>query len=284
MTNKNILNTLCINYGKYSNSEKKVVDYILQNKEEVVEMSISNMAKKCKTSVATVSRLSQHLGFKSYSSFKLALSQTLIQDSYHATITTDDISLNNINQSLQNILGIKISELSDTFSMINPQELKTVINLIENASIVQIVAVGNTIPVALDAAFKFNELGVKTVTGTILETQTAFAANLSNRDVLIVISNSGRSKRLEALIDIAKENNAKIISITNDATSVIATESDFVIKTAARDQLLTGEFWFSRNSANMIIEVLYLFLFTDLKNARKHILKHEATLRDDKYN
>lgn len=38
---------------------------------------------------------------------------------------------------------------------------------IQNAGTVQLVAVGNTIPVALDGAFKLNEIGIRAAAGTI---------------------------------------------------------------------------------------------------------------------
>ena len=65
---------------------------------------------------------------------------------------------------------------------------------------VQLAAVGNTIPVALDGAFKFNQLGIPSVAGDIWETQAAYTFNLGPEDVVLIISNSGSSKRLETLV------------------------------------------------------------------------------------
>ena len=49
---------------------------------------------------------------------------------------------------------------------------------IQNAGTVQLVAVGNTIPVALDGTFKLNEIGIRAAAGTIWETQLAFSLTL----------------------------------------------------------------------------------------------------------
>ena len=46
---------------------------------------------------------------------------------------------------------------------------------------VQLAAVGNTIPVALDGAFKFNQLGIPAVAGDIWETQAAYALTWGRR-------------------------------------------------------------------------------------------------------
>ena len=84
---------------------------------------------------------------------------------------------------------------------------------------VQLAAVGNTIPVALDGAFKFNQLGIPAVAGDIWETQTAYTFNLGPEDVVMVISNSGSSKRLQTLAEGAKENGCTVILITNNGNS-----------------------------------------------------------------
>ena len=70
---------------------------------------------------------------------------------------------------------------------------------IENANHVLVCAVGNTIPVALDCMFKFNEIGISTFTSTIWENQASYALGLDSNDVVIAISNSGESKQVYAI-------------------------------------------------------------------------------------
>lgn len=88
--------------------------------------------------------------------------------------------------------------------MINEEDIK-ILDAIKKARIVQFTAVGNTIPVAMDRArYKFNQLGIASVTNTIWETQLAFTYTLTKEDVVIVISNSGL-KKLVTLLEIANE-------------------------------------------------------------------------------
>ena len=79
----------------------------------------------------------------------------------------NDISRRDIGQSLQNILANKTEEIRQTVAMMDPENLDRILDIIQKARMVQLVAVGNTIPVALDAAFKFNQLGILAATGTI---------------------------------------------------------------------------------------------------------------------
>jgi DNA-binding MurR/RpiR family transcriptional regulator len=134
----------------------------------------------------------------------------------------------------------------------------------------------------MDGAYKFNQLGISSVTNTIWETQLAFAYTLNKDDVVIVISNSGSSRKLVTLLEIANERQATTISITNHENSPVANESKYHINTATREKLFLDEFSFSRVSAMVVIETLYLLLTRDKKDAYSWISQHEESIADDK--
>ena len=129
----------------------------------------------------------------------------------------------------------------------------------------QLAAVGNTLPVALDGAFKFSQLGITAVAETIWEAQTAHAFNLGPEDVVLIISNSGTSSRLQILAEGARENDATVILITNNPESPLAQMADYRIITATREKLFTEEFWFSRVAATAVMEMLYLLLMAGMR-------------------
>ena len=56
----------------------------------------------------------------------------------------------------------------------------------------EFAAVGNTNAVALDATFKFSQLGLRCMASTISETSIGFALTLRPGDVIVLISNSAR--------------------------------------------------------------------------------------------
>ena len=277
-----LLTLLCSDYDKFFEAEKKIADYIIANKKAALDMTIAELAKASDTSDATVSRFCKKLRLKNYQTFRLALAKDVMEEQQQSLSTSNDISLDNVNQSLQNILANKVAELTSTVSMIEADNLTAIIRCLESADIIQVAAVGNTIPVAMDAAFKFNQLGLRTVCSEILEKQSAFALTLTPGDVLLVISTSGTSKRLTQLVRAARDNHATVVLITNDRESPLAKLSNYLLITATREKLLTGDFAFSRVSATAMIEILYLFLFIDMDGTREAIRRHEETIRPDK--
>lgn len=280
--NQSVVGTICSSYDSYFDAEKKIADCIIEQKEEVIDMTVAELAKASGTSDATVSRFCRRCGFKGFQHLKMSLTREVLEEKGKSIQVSNDILRKDIPQSLQNILANKVAELTQTVSMMEPKKLEKILTLLETAHTVQVVAVGNTIPVALDFSFKLNQLGIPTVSGTIWETQMAYTLNMKKGDVVLIISNSGVSRRLLTLIEGAKENGIKVISITNSPESPVAKESDYHITTATREKLLLGEFCFSRVSATMVVEMLYLFLAVSKEDSYDSIRRHEIAISEDK--
>lgn len=280
--NISVSGVLCSSYDSFFEAEKKIADYILAHKSETIDMTVAELALNSGTSDATVSRFCRKCGFHGFHHLKINLAKEVVEERGNAIEVSNEISRDSIEQSLQNILANKVAELTQTISMMEPDRLNRILEVIEQARTIQLVAVGNTIPVAMDGAFKFNQLGITAVSGPIWETQMACTCNLGRKDAIIIISNSGFSKRLMTMVAVAKENHTPTIAITNHPSSPLGQACDYHITTATREKLLLGEFCFSRVSATMVIEILYLFLSVSKKDSHDHIRRHEIAISDDK--
>ena len=277
---KSVIGVICSSYDSFFDSEKKIANCIMERKREVVDMTVAELAQASGASDASVSRFCRRCGFKGFHQLKMTLARELSEESQASV--GNDISRRDIGQSLQKILANKTEEIRQTVAMMDPENLDRILDIIQKARMVQLVAVGNTIPVALDAAFKFNQLGIPAATGTILETQTAYAFNLGKKDVIIAISNSGVSRRLIRILEGASGNGVTVISITNNPESPVAKLSDYHITTATREKLLREDFLFSRVPATMVIEILYLLLSVSIRGAEENVRRHETAIMEDK--
>lgn len=279
---RSVLGAICSSYDTFFEAEKKIADYMMENKAAVVDMTVGELARASGTSDATVSRFCRRCGFKGFHNLKLTLAREVLEDEQKDQSVSNDIDRGDIRQSLQNILANKVAELTETVNMMDADNLEQILRRLENARMVQLAAVGNTIPVAMDGAFKLNQLGIPAVAGEIWETQAAYTFNLGPEDVVLIISNSGSSRRLQSLAQGARENRSTVIVITNNPDSPLARISDYRIVTATREKLLTEEFWFSRVTATAVMEILYLLLLNSKKDAVEHIRRHEKVISPDK--
>lgn len=278
---KSVMDTIHILYDSFFEQEKKIANYIIQNHKAVVNMTIGELAKSCGTSVATVTRFCRKCEVEGFHQLKIELAKEMVEGGTEASVS-NHISIADVGQSLQNILANKIEELRQTISLMDEKQLKIILDYIKSARLVQFVAVGNTIPVALDGAYKFNQIGIKAVSGTIWETQLTFSLSLSRDDVMIAISNSGESRQVVKMVQEAKKHGVITVGITNNPNSSVGSSVDYHIQTATREKLFLNEFCFSRVSAMTVIEVLYLFLTVGQERSYERTNYCESLIADEK--
>ena len=201
---RNATSVICSAYDSFFEAEKKIADFLIEHKAEAAGMTVGELARASQTSDATVSRFCRRCGFKGFQDLKLALTRELLEEAHREQEVSNEIDRHDLDQSLKNILANKVAELTETVRMMDTDNLEAILQKLEHARLVQLAAVGNTLPVALDGAFKFSQLGITAVAETIWEAQTAYAFNLGPEDVVLIISNSGTFNRLQILAQGAK--------------------------------------------------------------------------------
>ena len=275
---KSVLDIICASLDSFFESERKIGTYIIQHTAEVVDMTVGELAQACGVSDASVSRFCKKINMKGFHHLKITLAKEISEKGIGEEEVSSHISVNDIEQSLKNILANKVTEITQTVSMMDAKQLSEILNKLNMARTVQFFAVGNTIPVAIDGAFKLNQIGIPAVSGTIWETQIGYTYNMTAEDVVIAISNSGESTAVLRALEAAKSAGATTLSITNSEKSSAAQLSDYHITTATREKLFLDGYCFSRVSATTVIEILYLFLTSMRKDAYKSIVRHEQAI------
>lgn len=275
---KSVLDIICASLDSFFESERKIGTYIIQHTAEVVDMTVGELAQACGVSDASVSRFCKKINMKGFHHLKITLAKEISEKGIEEEEVSNHISVNDIEQSLKNILANKVTEITQTVSMMDAKQLSEILNKLNMARTVQFFAVGNTIPVAIDGAFKLNQIGIPAVSGTIWETQIGYTYNMTEEDVVIAISNSGESTAVLRALEAAKSAGATTLSITNSEKSSAAQLSDYHITTATREKLFLDGYCFSRVSATTVIEILYLFLTSMRKDAYKSIVRHEQAI------
>ena len=275
---KSVLDIICASLDSFFESERKIGTYIIQHTAEVVDMTVGELAQACGVSDASVSRFCKKINMKGFHHLKITLAKEISEKGIEEEEVSNHSSVNDIEQSLKNILANKVTEITQTVSMMDAKQLSEILNKLNMARTVQFFAVGNTIPVAIDGAFKLNQIGIPAVSGTIWETQIGYTYNMTAEDVVIAISNSGESTAVLRALEAAKSAGATTLSITNSEKSSAAQLSDYHITTATREKLFLDGYCFSRVSATTVIEILYLFLTSMRKDAYKSIVRHEQAI------
>lgn len=263
-----------------SQSDQKVAKQVLADPEKIVNSTISELAKIAVVSGASVTRFCHNLGLTGFHDLKIKLAQVSGNEKSHSL---QKIAKDDLQTALKQIGDNKVAEIEATLNNIDSQVLKKVLDLLTNSKIVQVSAEGDTYPVAEDAVYKFNQIGILALaSGGNVETAIAQSMNLNAQDCLLVISNSGESAALLKQIKVAKEQGIRVIAITNRADSPIALEADYHLQTAVRQTVLQTQYYFSRVAAFTMIEAIFLLLISQNDERIEHIKKHEEIISSQK--
>lgn len=209
-------------YDNLYSAEKKVVDYILSYPKKVIMMNVSELAKESNVSDATVVRMCQHAGFKGYYQMRLLLSSDVGQNDAPKQMDSSKDPLGYIvEKEIQNIQNLETT--------VNKHRIAKAAKMISEATAVFVVAVGNTLPVANDLAFRLNRFGVRTFSTYVAEQTINYVNNAEKTDIIIAISKSGMAQRALQVCELGKKRGMNIIALTGDDTSPLAKMSKCVI-------------------------------------------------------
>lgn len=273
---QNIIDVIYNKLPHMSVTDKKIAEVVLKQPQQVIDYTISQLATKANVSDASVSRFCKNLNIDGFHQLKTRLAQ--VSDDDNAAMTIDD----NIQATLKNITASKNVEITNTLKNLSTETMTKLLKTIKQARLIQVVAEGNTYPVAIDAVYKFNQIGFLAFSDSASETAIAQTLNMKSDDLLIIISNSGESKSLMKQLEVAHKQDIKVIAITNRDDSPIAQKADIHLKTYVREQIFQSEYYFSRIAASTMIEAIFLLLIGQDKSTLNKITQHEELIADRK--
>lgn len=253
-----VVTLLCSGIQLYS-AERRIADCILADVKRASMCTSAELARLSCSSEATITRLCHKLGFENYRKFQLALARDAMEQQEAQRMR--DEGQDELHQALLNILANREEELRATIQAIDTRQLRQILSLLRSCEVMEVVSEGGGLPVAFDASIRFSHLGKRCVSSAVHEKNLAFAQTLTPKDILIVLSASGQSARLEEVSAAAKGRNVPVLLITCDSHGPLAQLADYVMTASNREQrLIEGSHAASLLSPNVLIEVLYYLL------------------------
>ncbi len=280
MESLNPINKIREHRDKLRKSECKVADFILDNSSAVINMRIVDVASSAEVSEPTVLRFCRALGFDGFQSFKLLLAQHLGTSNSYSQFSVDD---NDTAADLSNkVFDSTIGSLLAVRDYLDPTVLEKAINVLSQANRVEFYGFGASGSVAADAQHKFFRLQVSTAAYTDPHIQLMSAISLSEKDVVVAISQSGRTKALIQSVNLAMEAGATVIGLAPQNTPLSELCSIPIYVNVEEDQ---HEFTpvSSRIAHLLVIDVLAMgvarYRKSLLKDHLKRMNKNLRTLR-----
>lgn len=243
-------------YSDLYSAEKKVADYILENPQDIMHLSVTEVASQSGVSEATVVRFCRSLGYMGYQDFKLTLARDTV--SPIKTIHEDLEKSDDIGTITHKVFQNNIQALKDTLEVLDIKEMERAKEALMKADKILIIGVGTSSPNVQDAYNKFFRIGLNCSCQTDSHLQVMEAALLKKGDVLVAISHSGSTKDPIETLKVAKKRGATTICITNNSLSPITKEADIKLLTASRETRFKSEALASRIAQTSIINALFM--------------------------
>lgn len=268
-------------YDSFGRGEKKIADWILAHPDELISLSISELAASCGCGDATVVRFSKRLGFNGYQALKISVAQDLRTNPIGNLSFASDDSI--LEVYTKHIADIALT-LQKTKSSLNQEAFKAAAEALLHAKSISIFGLGSSAPVAMDAMHKFVRAGLPACSYSDNHMQMIVASHLTPKDVVLAISHSGSSVDIVKALEQAKKNGALTITITNHGRSPIVKYSDFCLYTNADETKYTILAMTSRIAQLAIIDTLYTYIVLNGGEKITSAIQHtETALETKKY-
>ncbi|MFB2829333.1 MurR/RpiR family transcriptional regulator [Aeromonas jandaei] len=233
----------------YSQTLQRLGQFVLEQPQRVLYLTITELARESGTSEASVTRLCRGVGCRGYTEFKMALALETQQEQAsqpQASATS----------AFSTLIEESVAALRDTGALVSQDALLQSAELLEKARQIQIYGVAASAIIGEYLAYRLLRMGISAQQFSDMHRAAMNATSLKPGDVVIAVSSSGSTKDLLHAVQLSKEHGANIIVLSNTSRSPLATLADQLLVAAKPEGPLTAGSFHSKISAMLVIELL----------------------------
>nr|WP_325212362.1 MurR/RpiR family transcriptional regulator [uncultured Oscillibacter sp.] len=254
---KDIIALMLQEYERFTRSERKIADYVLEHQEETQYISITDLSGRCGVAVSTVSLFCRKLKLAGFNDFKLELARAALPARAAFRAPGSEITAEDSDAALMGkVLSAAQDTLNNAYHMLSEREVTRSADLLCRAGQVVCLGQGNHSAVALAAWAQFSTTSPKFKTIQDSHMQTVVLSTLSEGDAVLYFSYSGATHELLEAVEVIRARGAKLILVTRYPNSPASAYADAVLLCGPNEQ----PFQFGSTSALMaqlyVVEVL----------------------------
>lgn len=200
-------------------SERKVASVVLADPAGAARLSMASLASRAGVSEPTVMRFCTGLGFQGFQSFRFALAEALVIGIpvTHSAIAIDD----SVSAVAIKIFDHTLSSLDRARRSLDTRAVTAAVDVLMDATKVLFVGLGASGIIAQDALQQAVLLGVPCAAPIDLHQQFMSASMLTPGNVLVAISNTGRSRSILDIAVEAKRKGATVIGVVGGPSPLL---------------------------------------------------------------
>jgi len=212
VTTESVLELITGRQDRMRPSERKVAAAVLADPAAAVHLSMAGLADAAGVSEPTVMRFCTGLGFSGFQAFRLGLAQSLAVGIpvTHSAIAPDDP----VEAMAGKIFDHTLSSLDRTRRSLDTAAVAAAVDTLVRATAVHFVGLGASGIIAQDALQHAVLFGVPCSAPVDLHQQYMAAAMCAPGEVIVAISNTGRTTSVLEVTERAKRGGASVIAVT----------------------------------------------------------------------
>lgn len=197
-------------------AEQRVAKLLLADPRAFATLPVAELSERAHVSKPTVVRFCRSVGYDGLADFKRKLAGSVNEGVpfVHRAVDEDDKTGDIVVKVIDNAVSALLKYRNDAASHAFERAIAALAEAGRSGKRIEFYGVGNSGIVALDAQHKFFRLGVHAAAVSDGHVQVMSATMLEPGDCAVIISNSGRSRDLLDVAEIARRKGATTIVIT----------------------------------------------------------------------
>ena len=256
-------------YNSFSDKEKSIADYIMQHRENIKNINITDLAKAIGTSGATITRFAKKIGCDSFVDMKIMLGSNKIEK-----VTEEDDEIFSYAYQYYNEV------IERTKMSIDKRIIFKVVEELKRARNIYIYGVGSSGLTGKEMMQRLLRMGFNVHCISDSHMMIINSSIVTEKDLVIGISISGETIEVIQSLRRARANGAKTVCITSFEDSSISKYSDieFIVynpKFVDKNKFINSQF-----SAMYLLDLISMVLLKDEELSKKMKITIDAIVNN----
>lgn len=261
---------------QFTDSQQNVINYIQNNPEKIIYMSIQDLAQETYTSNATIIRICRKLGYKGFKDFKFAFIKEIESQKYiHQSIdfSAPFYQQESISEIINNIGSLYKESIDLINSQLDIPSLEKIVNTLIQSKRLFIYAIGDSKITAMTFVNKLMKINYYPILATENYEEIPMSYNVTSNDCALFLSYSGNHYTYKACLQTLKKKHCQTIAITAHKNSILYKYCDYQLLIPDKEDDQKIATFYSQLTFHYILSIIYSLIYAKDYTKHRHTLK-----------
>ncbi|HEY4534164.1 MAG TPA: MurR/RpiR family transcriptional regulator [Fusobacterium sp.] len=245
-------------YNTLTKGEKKIAEYFVKNPKKVMMLSALELGKEIGVSDASILRFSKALGFQKFNDLKNYIASGFRTIAPNDRMVKNWDNFHSRNDIVNKIVNSDLENIREFLLHINFEQIETVVDWMNEARKIYFLGIGSSRAISQFMFWHMKRLGFNTecINEGGLGLYEAFS-HITKKDIVVLFSFPRFLNDEVKSIKLAKEQGAKIITVTSNLFSEISFLSDIVFETFVENDGFFNSYMVPMELCNILLTAIF---------------------------